>query len=117
MLFEYDENKILATLSNDVFLIHDFYLVQHIDNQTYHDGIKSDLFALPGFDITDFPFIICTGMKCISLFNVKEGSSNPLIYDITNPGFQGISTCFAKQEEYGLSIHWSNVVPNVEGNF
>ena len=92
-------------------------MVQLIDNQTFHDGIKLDLAALPGFDINEFPFILCAGMKCISLINLKDGSSNPLIYDITNPGFQGISTCFAKQEEYGLSIHWSNVVPNVEGNF
>ena len=70
---------------------------------------------LPGFDINDFPFILCAGMKCISLLNVKEGTSNPLIYDITNPGFQGISNCFAKQEDYGLSIHWTTSVLNTDG--
>ena len=33
--------------------------LQLIDNQTYHDGFKMDLFALPGFDVNDFPFVLC----------------------------------------------------------
>ena len=56
-------------------------------------------------------------MEYFSLVNVKDGSTSPLIYDRTSLGFHGITATFAKREEYGLSIHWSNVVPNVEGDF
>ena len=48
--------------------------------------------------------------------NVRDGLHKPLINEEMNIGYQGLTSSFVKKEEYGLSVHWSNVVSNIEGN-
>ena len=46
--------------------------------------------------------------------NIKNGFHQPIIDQPTTIG-PGIWTLFAKEEEYGLSIHWTNKVENIDG--
>ena len=48
--------------------------------------------------------------------NVRDGTHKPLIKEEMNVAFNGVTSYFAKKENFGVSIHWSNVVSNIEGN-
>ena len=69
---------------------------------------------MPNFDEESFPFILLSGANCASIVNVKDGFHQPLINQGTL-GEIGAQTLFAKEEEYGISVHWTNKVENVDG--
>ena len=71
---------------------------------------------MPNFDEERFPFILFDGTDSMSIVNVKEGFIQPLIKQATITSV-GSSTFFAKTEEYGISVHWTNPVRNIDGKY
>ena len=51
----------------------------------------------------------------MTLVNVRDGFHQPVInqHCVDDPG---IPTIFAKEEEYGISLHWTNRVLDIDGN-
>ena len=69
---------------------------------------------MPNFDEESFPFILLAGARCASIVNVKTGFHQPIINQSTM-GDTMTSSLIAKEEEYGVSIHWTNRQENVDG--
>ena len=86
-----------------------------IDDQSYSDSWKCQPVPLPDFDEEDYPFILLSGAECLSIINVKEGVHRPLINQTMNVRLWGLTSTFVKKEEYGLSVHWTNSIQNIEG--
>ena len=79
-LYEYAKDKILVTtMSNVLFIVHEFSYVKFINNQSYDDSFKGEPIPLLDFDEETFPFIIIGGVSCISIINIKTGEHKPLI--------------------------------------
>ena len=61
-LYEYAKDKILVTtMSNVLFIVHEFSYVKFINNQSYDDSFKGGPIPLLDFDEETFPFIIIGG--------------------------------------------------------
>ena len=112
---EFAPNKILATtLGNCLFIIVDFSVAKFIDGKNYEDIWKINPHPLPNFDEEQFPFILLSGAHCASIVNVRDGFHQPLInQSVMND--TNLTGLFAKEEEYGISIHWTNQVDNSAG--
>ena len=52
--------------------------------------------------------------KLLDYCNVKSGSHQPLLNQPVL-GSYGSSNIFAKEEDYGISIHWTNNVADIDG--
>ena len=73
-LIEYSKDKLLVTtLSNVLFLVHDFSVVKMIDDRSYDDSWKSHPLLLLNFDEDTFPFILLSGTLSLSIINIKTG--------------------------------------------
>ena len=51
----------------------------------------------------------------MTIVNVRDGFHQPVINENCSND-PGISTLFAKEEEYGISLHWTNRVLDIDGN-
>ena len=50
----------------------------------------------------------------MTIVNVKSGVHQPLINQQCFTAW-GCSEIFAKEEDYGISIHWANTVDDIDG--
>ena len=62
--------------------------------------------TVPGFDVNDFPFIVCNGWEAFNLINVKDFHMEPLVKASVKTGLsQGAA--FFRKESYGFSMHFT----------
>ena len=68
--------------------------------------LKGYLAPLPGFDVDTFPFVAYSGCTGISLVNLSESYMEQLVkYEPTCT--LGQQAFFFKNEEYGMSLHFT----------
>ena len=78
-MVEYAKNKIFLTVQQTwMFLLDDWVRIRCI-KESDSQNLQQYAFLVPGFNEENFPFIAVCGKENLSLFNVKECSSETLI--------------------------------------
>ena len=71
-ILEYAPNKLLLHLQpKDLMLVEDWKATKIIKDPRSGNRLKQWLCPMPGFDLEEFPFIICSGTESYNILNLK----------------------------------------------
>ena len=115
-MVEYAPNKLFAGAKPTcMFLIDDWVNMRVIKEPNTSGTDKNWAFAFPRFDVEKFPFVGVCSAACLGLVNVKTGFYQPLVNKKMNADQYGIKVAFAKNEDFGISVHFINRVQDTDG--
>ena len=90
-ILEYAKNKLLVTGSpHCMYVVQDFSTVMLINDPNTSNVMKTDAFALPQFDETEFPFVVVCGQQHISILNIATLEHKPLVTGYMPTGNSGL---------------------------
>ena len=79
-LLEYARNKVIIHVSSrDLMILHDWNVIKQINDPSYSNTLKYWIKPLPGFDVQNFPFLICSGWMTFNIINIRDFMMEPLI--------------------------------------
>ena len=78
---EFAPNNIIvfADLSQCLMVLKDWKVVHELSQMDPGNTEKFWQAPVPGFDVDDFPFVLCSGKVSYNLVNIKTGIMQPLI--------------------------------------
>ena len=96
---------ILALVETDLLILESWKAVHYINGKQGNIQ-KHYIRPLPGFDETNFPFLMCSGHSHFSLINVVTGKRE-LMIDASCSAMRCQQAFFFYVEKYGFSIHFA----------
>ena len=113
-IVEYEEDKLFITghHTTGFYLVNDWSSVRYFKDPNSANTFQKFAFPLPNLN----GLIAVCSAASLSIFNVQDGSSKPLINQAMSVLKTGMQSAFAKTEEYGMSMHFVNKVIDKEGS-
>ena len=100
---EYAEKKLICAVADvELLIIVDWKNIQTLKDPQLNN-IKTCLQLLPGFNVDQFPFILCNGGESINLINVRDNQIQTLIKSGCETQHHAF---FFLPEKFGFGLHF-----------
>lgn len=107
---------IVHVSSRDLMILHDWKVVRQIHDPVYGNTLKFWIEPMPGFDLKEFPFVVCSGWMTFNIINVRDFTMEPLItfFGKNNRGLSQDGAVFVK-EKFGFSMYFDTTTTTDSG--
>ena len=96
-----------------IFIIHEWQVIRKLDDFDTKNQNKYAIDLMPGFNLKDFPFLVCSGDSSFNLFSVTDSYMEPLVNAATSV-MHAQTAFFFEKSSSGITMHFTTTRINDE---